>query len=144
MADTERLLDDAALEHRTWRQAGPEVWRPWIMPQRFKPIVPTAMQGVPAASGIYMLCAADDTMVYIGRAGNLHRRVRQHWDAKRFRGGMHFTYFTFLPVPAVALHDVEVAHIYALEPPANRLYEPIRWPGHAAMVAAIVEAWSPA
>lgn len=39
--------------------------------------------------------------------------------------------------------DVEVAHIYALRPPQNRLYETPRWKQHDAMVALIQESWRP-
>ena len=40
-----------------------------------------ASKFVPAASGCYVLASADDTVLYVGLATNLNRRVLQHLDA---------------------------------------------------------------
>jgi hypothetical protein len=136
----DRLLDDAALVRWTKRPT-PLDWGGMLLRPGMRGFNPRDISLAGAMPGIYLLGDADDRMLYIGKAGCLNMRLRQHRDAARFRGGLHFDFFCCLSVPAWAVRDVEIAHIHALEPPANRLYEPAYWRGHVAMVSALRAIW---
>lgn len=93
--------------------------------------------------GIYMLFGKDDDLQYIGKSMDLSSRIDQHWYAGRYGRAPRFASYACMRLPRYAVRDVEVAHIYALEPPRNALYEGIRWEQHDAMVKHIQEIWGP-
>jgi hypothetical protein len=147
MSDYADLVKDEAAElalMRSWKRApDPLTWGGMLM-RPGKPILTVRdllfSSAVPCASGIYALRAADGAVIYIGRAVDLNRRLRRHYRATNGTPGL--AVFSFHLVPEYALYDVEVAHIYGMQPENNALYEPVRWEGHDAMVAAVRAAWS--
>lgn len=94
-------------------------------------------------SGIYGLFDADK-LIYVGKARSLVSRLQQHQTAMKYGRGQDFTAYACMVVPEEEMGRIEIAHIYALRPPNNRLYEPVRWAGHDALVGQIKEAWSAA
>jgi len=97
----------------------------------------------PMWGGIYALWSAGDVLLYIGLSDCISRRLLAHWRSRRFRHGriIPWLYATLMPVPEMMRKAVEVAHIHALTPPYNRLYEPKQWGGHDAHVEAIRARW---
>lgn len=96
-----------------------------------------------SADGIYMLFDQDGGLLYVGKSTDINTRICAHYWKSRFGAGIPFTQFTFMALPQYAVRDVEVAHIYALEPPFNNLYEHIRWHQHDAMVSHVRTIWGP-
>lgn len=96
-----------------------------------------------SADGIYMLFGIADDLLYVGKSNDINARVFAHYRSRKSRGGIPFANFAFLPLPAYAVADIEVAHIYALEPPHNKLFERIRWEQHEAMIKHIQTVWGP-
>jgi hypothetical protein len=94
-------------------------------------------------SGIYALFNEVDQLLYIGKSHCVHQRLNSHYTAARFGRGPDYASFACLPLSIATYSDVEIAHIHALRPPLNVLYEPPKWPGHAAMVTAIQKEWEP-
>lgn len=111
---------------------------------------PTEDDAVPANSklrhggiGIYMLFTDDGRLQYVGKSICMHERITQHWLAMRYRRSpLRFSRVTTCPVREELLSFVEVAHIYALRPPKNTLYEVPIWPYHQALVDAVARKWS--
>jgi len=93
--------------------------------------------------GIYALFNKVDQLIYIGKSHMLAQRLNFHFTAARFGRGMAYASFACLPLSTATYSDVEIAHIHALQPPLNRLYETPKWPGHAAMVVEIQKEWEP-
>jgi hypothetical protein len=93
--------------------------------------------------GLYMLFGADEGLEYVGKAQDLAVRMAQHWYAGKYGREPRYALYACMQLPPYAVHDVEVAHIYALEPPRNLLYERVRWKYHEAMVGLIRETWGP-
>lgn len=91
--------------------------------------------------GIYMLFDTGDGLRYVGKAGDLQMRIQSHWLSARAGREPKFASYACLQLPEYAVRDVEVAHIYALRPSQNRLYEAPKWKQHDAMVALIRAAW---
>jgi hypothetical protein len=127
-------------QRQEWQTSGPLQWGGMIL----RPGVRLPLREIGAAPwdcGIYALFADDGGLFYVGRAKYLSQRLLQHHRNAMYRRGPRFATFRFLEVPLCATRDVEVAHIYAMEPEGNRLYEPVQWDQHGAMVAAIRKAW---
>jgi hypothetical protein len=88
-------------------------------------------------SGIYALWSEIGELLYVGMATNIQSRALAHWR----KGTIPFESLTLSAVPVIAMWEVEVAHIQALRPPFNRLFEQSHWIGHPIMVDAIRLAW---
>lgn len=130
-----------AAQARVWREAAPLEWGGMLLRPGRRRYSRHTLSDVPIESGIYALATADGDVVYVGKAISLHQRLSQHYQRVRFGQEAPFDIFAILCIPQYALGDVEVAHIHALQPERNRLYEPSRWPGHGAMVAALRGIW---
>ena len=126
----------------SWWQSSTD-WRHMMMTPDVEPVPANTPHPADNGCGIYMLFGADDGLDYVGKAIDLAQRVGQHWLDGRYGRKPKFASYAWLHLPPHAVHDIEVAHIYALEPPRNLLYEPPRWEQHDAMVAAIRELWGP-
>lgn len=87
--------------------------------------------------GIYALFDKDDCLIYIGKALNLNLRINNHSYVKKH----NFLYYSAIDVPTDLMKDIEIAHIYALMPPGNGLYERVTSPDHDAMVTEIRKVW---
>lgn len=92
-------------------------------------------------SGIYMLAGRDGGLDYIGKSKDLYQRINQHCLGAQYGREPQYHSYACIELPEHAYHDVEVAHIYALEPPNNRKYDLTGWPAHAEMVKHIKEIW---
>lgn len=117
-------------------------WRHMLMTPEIETCPASAAYPTDNGCGIYMLFGADDGLDCVGKAIDLAQRVGQHWLDGRYGRAPRFASYAWLHLPAYAMRDV-VAHIAALEPPRNVLYEPPTWKQHDAMVAAIRELWGP-
>lgn len=87
--------------------------------------------------GIYALFDKDDGLLYIGKAINLNLRINGHSYANK----LGFLYYSAIDVPTDLMKDVEIAHIYALNPPGNILYERANNQAHDEFVEKIRKAW---
>lgn len=99
--------------------------------QQVLPFVAAALRHVPEAPGCYALCAWEHTVLYIGRAGNLRRRLAQHLKG---RGGQvhpslgYALTFHWRPFASEALAQLErgwMNHALLVDgalPPWNRVY----------------------
>jgi hypothetical protein len=135
-----RYWRDPAVEaqlRRGWQSAGALEWGGMIMHPGTKAYSIHYLEKVPQEAGIYMLCEADGRMIYVGQSKCLHQRLHHHY---RY-GKLPFHLFGYRLVPEHAVKDVEIAHIRALKPEANRLYEACHWPAVDAMTAAIKGIW---
>lgn len=95
----------------------------------------------PSASyGVYALFDKDDGLLYIGKTLSLNLRINSHHWAR-----VHdFAFYSAIEVPVDQMKQIEIAHIYALRPPGNKLYERISTednPNHGEMVTSIRAAW---
>lgn len=126
---------------RGWMEATALEWGGWMLRPGCQLHARNDFDAMPDESGIYALSMADGGIVYVGKAKSLHTRLCQHFTASRFGRAAWFDKFAHIVVPEYAVRDVEVAHIYAMEPERNNLYERVRWPQHEAMVAAIRAVW---
>ena len=90
-----------------------------------------------AGSGIYALFGREGILLYIGKTLSLNQRMNQHFWARV----IPFKTYAAIEVHDDFVADLEVAHIYALKPPCNSLYERVRTDNHDDMVAAITAAW---
>ena len=89
------------------------------------------------AYAIYALFDIDDELLYVGQTCNLINRIRSHYSNQK----CGFVYYSAIGVPADLLNAVELAHIYALEPPGNVRYGRIDNLLHGSMVEKIRKAW---
>lgn len=127
---------------REWREATPLEWGSMLLRPGRRRYTRSTLAEVPEAGGIYALADDEGQVVYIGKAKNLPQRLAQHYQCARFGHERAFAMFGVQCVPEYAIGAVEVAHIHALQPERNRLYENASWPGHAMMVAALRQIWS--
>lgn len=128
--------------HKWWNAAPREEWKHMILhPGNIKSYPALDTHEAPQECGIYMLFGSDYGLDYIGKSKDINKRLREHLmgmvDGRRPAYGR----FAWMQLPAHAYHDIEVAHIYAMKPPQNRLYEPPRWKRHAELVELISQAW---
>lgn len=93
-------------------------------------------------AGIYALFDSLDRLMYIGMSLNLSARLHSHWQAARYGREPRYAMYSCMTLPAYAARDVEIAHIHALQPDWNRLYELPRWNRHKAMMATVLDEWS--
>ena len=130
------------VQRKWWNEAPRDHWEHMIMhPGNIQSVRTRDVGLAPLDAGIYMLFGFDGGLDYIGKAKNINKRVFEHM--RRADAGQRpaFGRFAWMELPDHAYHDIEVAHIYAMEPPQNLLYEPIRWKPHHELVALIQEAW---
>jgi hypothetical protein len=124
-----------------WIDAAPLTWGAFLLRPGRRKWVPGDLASLPMRSGIYALCMADGGIVYIGRSRTLHERLKSHFYNVRGGRSLRYDCFTFVQVPEHALEAVEIAHIHALEPERNTLFEPPEWSGHDAMVDSLRAIW---
>lgn len=127
-------------ERLAWADPARSLWERFVLTPDIEAHAARAPCPVPG-HGIYALFAPDDRLLYIGKSCHVGERLHQHRTAARYRGGLRFEFFACMAVPEAGCAFVEIAHIHALAPPANRLYEPPSWKGHRAMVSEILTAW---
>lgn len=128
---------------RWWQAAPPSHWEHMVLPPEIEVCGRSDDHPQKDGCGIYALFGEDDGLQYIGKASDLSARMLQHWYGSRNRREAWYSQYACLQLPPHAVHDVEVAHIHALEPPCNRLYEIVRWDRHHDMVKLIQETWGP-
>jgi hypothetical protein len=128
--------------HRWWNEAPRDQWEHMILhPDNIQSFRALDTHEAPIESGIYMLFGADGGLDYVGKAKNINKRLREHLMGMVDGRRPPYSRFAWMELPRYAYHDIEVAHIYAMEPPQNRLYEPIRWARHKELVGLIQKAW---
>lgn len=125
--------------HQWWQTTSH--WKNMVMGPDSDAYYPTDPPGEAYGAGIYMLFSANEGLLYVGKAGDIANRILAHYRKRRYGEGIPFAHFAFLPVPDYALSDVEIAHIYALKPPYNKLFERCQWAQHGEMVSRIQTAW---
>lgn len=129
------------VRHAWWQEC--TAWQHMVLDPEIDAYVSGDRHPADEGCGIYMLFDAGDGLRYVGKAGDLQMRIQSHWLSARAGREPKFASYACLQLPEYAVRDVEVAHIYALRPPQNRLYETPRWKQHDAMVALIQESWRP-
>lgn len=127
--------------HKWWQSAGH--WMSMVLDPSCSVYAAEDTPQEASAPGIYMLFGPADELLYVGKSNDINTRICSHYRLRRSRGGIPFAQFAFLPLPAYAVRDIEVAHIYALEPPHNKLFERISWQQHDAMIQHIQTVWGP-
>lgn len=145
--DSAVMIDESQLcifsercERAAWNLANEDRWRRlMLLPdlEQYDRITKCPFVG----AGIYALFADGGRLLYIGKSNSVRKRLSGHYKEWAYRSGPEFDRYSCLSVPDVAYSDVEIAHIYALAPPLNKLYEPPAWPGHESMVLAIKHEW---
>ena len=143
-ADTEYLSPAEEAENailRRWPYAADETLTSWVLGPDAECLERMDCNRAPNDSGIYMLFANDDELLYIGKTIGIQYRLAQHFWAMKYRSGRKFSRFTWRTVPAFAIGAVEIAHISALKPRGNILYESSDWPCHGQMVLLVNKAW---
>lgn len=106
-------------------------------------VVPTNAKLPEGGTGMYMLFSDAGRLEYIGKSICMHERIYQHWLGMKFRKtGLHFSQVATIPVSKDLLAHVEIAHIHALRPPKNVLYETPTWAHHGELVLAVNKKWS--
>jgi hypothetical protein len=132
---------ELAVMRRAWQSATPLEWGGMLLRPGRKRYPRDGTHEADAMPGIYSLSMADGGIVYVGKSSNLSSRLNDHFYASRMGRAEWFDFFTFMYLPDFAVRDVEVAHIHAMRPERNALYEPVRWAGHPAMVTALRTIW---
>lgn len=106
-------------------------------------VVPANAKLPEGGTGIYMLFSGDGQLQYTGKSLCMHERIYQHWLGMRYRKSqLKFSLVATRHVRLDLLSHVEIAHIYALRPPRNVLYEKPTWEHHEKLVTAISQKWS--
>src|SRR5205823_1164135 len=62
---------------------------PGVPRERMTPHVRAALRALPSRPGVYIFRSRSGRALYIGRAGDLRRRVRSYWSGERARPGEH-------------------------------------------------------
>jgi hypothetical protein len=128
--------------HDWWQKAQREHWAHMVMhPDRIQSFRALDTHEAPPEPGIYMLFGADGGLDYVGKSKEISKRLREHLMGMVDGRRPPYSRFAWLQLPSYAYHDIEVAHIYAMEPPHNQLYEPPRWGRHKELVGLVQEAW---
>lgn len=128
--------------HQWWNEAPRAHWEHMIMhPGNIISVSAYDLTEAPLDAGIYMLFGTDGGLDYIGKAKNIYKRVKEHLLGAEAGRRPWFGRFAWMELPDHAYHDIEVAHIYAMKPPQNILYEAPRWARHRELVALIDKAW---
>ena len=95
----------------------------------------------PDASGVYGLYSKDGELRYIGKSGNVQRRIGDHWNAGVYGRREKVFFWSLVLIPKDLMTDIETAHIIALHPIDNKRLDYSKHPEHMDMVDAIREAW---
>ena len=91
-------------------------------------------------AGIYILFDGDGYLNYVGQSvGVGYRNLQHHWSVGT-KQRRPFTEYAALEVPDLLRLNLEIAHIYALEPPENGMPR-VQWDRHDEAVKLIKEAW---
>lgn len=106
------------------------------------PVSSMGRKSLGIGGGIYALFGEDEALLYIGKSLHIHNRVIQHFHAATRSERKKFKYWSAVDVPTDLMDMVEIAHIWALEPPENALPRHSH-PQHDALVKLIQEEWKP-
>lgn len=118
-----------------------EIWTPYILKPDIEFFHVDENNDRESHEGIYGLFDHTGFLLYIGKSMGTRYRITQHHWARDRGAQAYFTYCAVMPVPAIIMGDIEVAHIHALRPVANNLFERVRCDWHDDMVKAIREIW---
>ena len=117
------------------------VWTPYVITPDIEFFHVDKNNDRESEEGVYFLCSQDGLVLYVGKSTGTRYRITQHHWAMERGAQVKFALCAVLPVPLDILRDVEVAHIHALRPPGNNLFERSRCAWHGDMVQAIRKAW---
>lgn len=117
----------ASREHvRAWkiRQNPPSNfdWKSCVLVNGL-PLIQVGDCSRPSICGIYALFTKNAGLLYIGKSVDIQGRITAHTYGRKHR----FTQYCEVEVPPEYLGQMEIAHIEALMPPGNGLFE-TRWP----------------
>jgi hypothetical protein len=91
--------------------------------------------------GVYALFDENGALNYIGQSCNIAARIIQHRNAARRGERWPFVEYAYVEICSLMIDEVEMAHIYALEPPENAAYGIVRWEHHAEAIKILRAAW---
>ena len=139
-----RLTRPGQKHTKYWKMAMEQrraIWTPYVIKPEIEFFHVDENESRPSEEGVYFLCSADGFVLYVGKSTGTRYRITQHYWAMQRGTQVKFSLCAVLPVPGDILRDVEVAHIHALRPPGNNLFERSRCDWHDDMVQAIRQAW---
>lgn len=126
---------------RWWQRAPRDHWERMVITPDTPAVHWKARHPNASGPGIYLLAGADGGIDYIGKSKDLAQRIDQHCLGMQYGREPAYHSYSCIQLPIWAYHDIEAAHISALEPPNNKLNRGGSWPFHDELIKVIHEAW---